>query len=161
MVEIVFWIALAIAVGFWADSKGRNGVGWGIIATIISPLLASIILFFLLQKDQVKADEANKAAQALEVEEKKRSEAEQLALIRNSTVSSIDFSKEIEKYFNLAVHGLLTSEEFIAKKSEVIGTLRSKEVREPIADFLSALIPLVKNEILTQEEIAKIKKYVM
>jgi ribosomal protein L40E len=41
---ILVWIALAIVVGFMARSRGRNGLGWTILACLISPPVAGIFL---------------------------------------------------------------------------------------------------------------------
>jgi len=43
--EVFFlFLVLSVGVGFFANSKGRNPVGWAILAFLISPLLAAIIL---------------------------------------------------------------------------------------------------------------------
>ena len=43
--EILFlWIGLAVAIGIFAANKGRNGFGWFLLAIIISPLVAGIIV---------------------------------------------------------------------------------------------------------------------
>ncbi len=49
----IFWIAFAALVGALASKWKRNGVLWGILALLISPLLAAIILTIvhLLEKN--------------------------------------------------------------------------------------------------------------
>ena len=42
--EFVFWIGFSVGVGYFASTKGRNPVGWGALALLISPLIAVIIL---------------------------------------------------------------------------------------------------------------------
>jgi hypothetical protein len=44
MTIFALWIALSIAVGVWANSRGRSGVGWFFLAALISPLLGAIFL---------------------------------------------------------------------------------------------------------------------
>jgi hypothetical protein len=44
---IILWIALAIGVGFYAGRRGRTGLGWGILASAISPPLAWLLLIAL------------------------------------------------------------------------------------------------------------------
>lgn len=39
----IFWIILAILVGVFASSKGRSGIGFFLIALILSPLIGFII----------------------------------------------------------------------------------------------------------------------
>ena len=40
----IFWLLFAVAVGAIASSKGRSGIGWFLLAVIISPLIAVIIV---------------------------------------------------------------------------------------------------------------------
>jgi len=45
MLLIIFlWIALAIMVGFMAKNRGRNGIGWALLAGLISAPVAAIFL---------------------------------------------------------------------------------------------------------------------
>lgn len=50
--EFLFVIAFSFAVGYFAQSKGRSAVGWGIASLFISPLLAGIILALLKDLSQ-------------------------------------------------------------------------------------------------------------
>jgi hypothetical protein len=43
----IFWLAFAIIVGVAANTRGRNGGGWFILAVLISPLLAGLLLLAL------------------------------------------------------------------------------------------------------------------
>lgn len=43
----IVYLLLICAVGYFAKSRGRSPIGWVLIAILISPLLASIILLFL------------------------------------------------------------------------------------------------------------------
>ncbi len=47
--EYVFvWLGLAALVGLWASSgKGRSCLGWAILAILISPLLAGLLLLIV------------------------------------------------------------------------------------------------------------------
>ena len=40
----LIWFVLAIAIGIWASNRGRSGFGWFLLAVVISPLLAGILL---------------------------------------------------------------------------------------------------------------------
>ena len=42
--EIIFWLLFSAGVGYFAKTKGRNPVGWGALALLISPIIAVIIL---------------------------------------------------------------------------------------------------------------------
>lgn len=41
------WFIFAIVVGFGASGRGRSGFGWFLLALLISPLLAFILLVLL------------------------------------------------------------------------------------------------------------------
>lgn len=44
---LFFWIVFAIIVGVAANTRGRDGVGWFVLAVLISPLLAGLLLLAL------------------------------------------------------------------------------------------------------------------
>jgi len=47
-VEIFFfWLIFAVVVGVVASSRGRSGFGWFLLAMVVSPLLAFIVVAFL------------------------------------------------------------------------------------------------------------------
>ena len=48
--ELVLWIALAVAIGYFAKERGRSPWGWGLAAIFFSPLLCFIILLILKRK---------------------------------------------------------------------------------------------------------------
>lgn len=43
----LIWLALAVAIGYFAQERGRSAIGWGIAAAFFSPLLCFIILLIL------------------------------------------------------------------------------------------------------------------
>jgi hypothetical protein len=43
----LFWIGFAVVVGVIAGNRGRSGFGWFLLACIISPLLAAILVLAL------------------------------------------------------------------------------------------------------------------
>jgi hypothetical protein len=47
MEYVFFWIVLAIIVGVAANTRGRNGFGWFLLAVVISPLFAGLLLLAL------------------------------------------------------------------------------------------------------------------
>ena len=159
--EFVVWFALAIGVGFWADSKKRNGFGWGLLSLVISPLLGAIILFFVTLKDQEKLEKEGQLQQQANADQERRRQVELEAEARRTTVGAEEITREVEKLFALRENGLLTEQEFTDRKHSIILTLASKKPRETASDFLSALIPLVKRSAVTADEVAEIKKYVL
>jgi hypothetical protein len=47
----VFWAAFSVAVGVFASvRRNRNGFGWGLLAMVISPLLAGVFCAILREK---------------------------------------------------------------------------------------------------------------
>jgi hypothetical protein len=47
---LIFWLAFAIIVGVAANTRGRSGGGWFILAILISPLLAGLLVLALPRK---------------------------------------------------------------------------------------------------------------
>lgn len=52
-------LVLSVAIGYWANSWGRNPWGWGIASFLLSPLLTAIVLLFCGKTLQKQAEEAN------------------------------------------------------------------------------------------------------
>lgn len=44
MVIFLVWVGFAIAVGVLASNKDRSGIGWFLLAVLVSPLIAAIVL---------------------------------------------------------------------------------------------------------------------
>ncbi|MGH6624313.1 MAG: hypothetical protein ACREBN_10090 [Burkholderiaceae bacterium] len=57
-----FWLMFAIVVGVAASSRGRSGFGWFLLAVVISPLIA--LLLVLVMPKKVAAQPAAAAAPA-------------------------------------------------------------------------------------------------
>jgi len=53
---VVLWLALAWVVGFVANRRGRDGINWFLFATIISPLVAGLLLWAILRKGQMHSE---------------------------------------------------------------------------------------------------------
>jgi hypothetical protein len=50
---LIVWFILSVAVGTYAEKKGRSGVSWWLLAMVISPLIAFI---FALIADDLRVD---------------------------------------------------------------------------------------------------------
>jgi hypothetical protein len=59
---VVGWLIFSIVVGIGASGLGRSGFGWFVLAVVITPLLAVILLFLLPARTQ--------AAETLEREDR-------------------------------------------------------------------------------------------
>jgi len=90
---------------------------------------------------------------------KKKDEAE-VARIEATTTSVQEFVDGIRKLHNLSTNGLLTTEEFEARKRKAILALAEFPPREGTDDFLTALIPLIKVQALLEGDITEIKALV-
>ena len=44
MLEFAFWILCCVAIGYYADKKGRSQWKWGLAATFFSPIVVGIVL---------------------------------------------------------------------------------------------------------------------
>jgi hypothetical protein len=67
--EVIFWLGLCCAVGYFADKKGRNAFGWGVCAFLLSPLLVGIAL--ALAKDlRQEANIAQNSADQLQLRDR-------------------------------------------------------------------------------------------
>jgi hypothetical protein len=49
---IVLWLVLAVIVGVGANTRGRSGPGWFLLAVVISPLLAGLLVLVLPRGDR-------------------------------------------------------------------------------------------------------------
>ena len=44
------WIVLSVAIGYFAQERGRSAIGWGLAAAFFSPVLCFILLLLLNNK---------------------------------------------------------------------------------------------------------------
>lgn len=49
-----FWVAFSVAVGFYANSKGRSGVGFFALSLFLSPLIGAIAAAIALPRKSVQ-----------------------------------------------------------------------------------------------------------
>ncbi|HYA07015.1 MAG TPA: hypothetical protein VEF90_14090 [Xanthobacteraceae bacterium] len=47
MLLLILWLVFAVLIGAAARTRGRNGVGWFLLAILLSPLFAGLILAIL------------------------------------------------------------------------------------------------------------------
>ena len=144
MEVFIFWVAFSIIIGVFANQRGRNGVLWVIISTLISPLISGIILFIL---PNLKKEEEEDKQRELELEESKN-------------ISVKEFIASIEKVWQLNNKNILSDSEYISRKTKIIENLKDKRMLESPDDFLAELAPLLENDIIENEELSKIKEIV-
>ena len=119
--ELLFvWVAFAVIVGAAANGRGRSVAGWIVLAVLISPLLALILLVVMPNlRDQRAREELH------------RTELQHLAAIaagptpgpvKAETVQPRreDPMVTLAALADLRDRGLITLEEFAAKKVELL-----------------------------------------
>ncbi len=47
MILVILWLVFAVVVGVAANGRGRTGIGWFLLAVVLSPLIAGVILAIL------------------------------------------------------------------------------------------------------------------
>lgn len=72
-----------------------------------------------------------------------------------------DFIENMEKTYKLFKNELLSEDEFKSRKEKLITQINLNKIAEKPEDFLSSIITLKEKSILTQEELQKIKEYVL
>ena len=117
--EILFlgWLVLSIVTGAVASSRGRSGVGFTLIAFLLSPLLAFIILLLLPNL----AEQAR--VETLRAEDRRRDDDRQLEAIR--ATAKVSVADELTKLADLRDRGVLTEPEFQAERSRLLTIARN------------------------------------
>ena len=155
---IGFWILLSIGIGFLASERGRNPVGWALLALVTSPLLGLIIV--LLMRD-LKVEAADR-------EREEMRHREQLAAIAGKSnesarihdadgpqwprpkpssppaataTSPVLVADELEKLANLQDKGVLTPAEFTEQKARLLGNSTGAKPTAPNESPSSIWIP--------------------
>ena len=164
---------MCVGIGAFANSRGRDPIGWFVIAFLISPLLAGIILLVLADlaaaaaanaashdaarvtaeqnaRDFARQAQAAKAAEA--AEEARRFEA--------LKVSATDVLLTLERIRQLHEKRVYSDIEFMARKRKALEELSGKMPKEQPDDFLATLLPLYEIGALTPEELGAVKHWV-
>lgn len=133
--EIIFiWFVLAVLVGVFADTRGRSGIGFFLLALVLSPLLVFIILLVIrnVAEEERLADQRRKDDERKEFE-RKREHEKQLEALRAvaqpvatppTSGERLSVAEEIEKLGDLLQRGLLTEDEFKEQKASALGRAR-------------------------------------
>lgn len=117
-----FWIALSICVGFLADSRGRSGIGFGLLSLFTSPLLGLIVVLVVRnEKTHQEAELQRRRDEDMRLEEVRAiaaaasrgaSGATALAPGLPASASPVSVADELTKLAALRDKGLLTEQEF-------------------------------------------------
>jgi len=136
----------------WANSRGRNGFLWTLLALLISPLISAIILAIL---PNLKDEQGKKGK--LESTKEQKSKDKRADKEKKRGITSKDFITSIESLKKLYDKNIISELEYKNKKLNLIDSLNNKVFIEGKDGFLTGLIPSVENGLLTQDDIRVIK----
>ena len=153
---LVGYIVFVVVSGIFANQRGRNPILWGLIATVISPIGAGIILALLPDIAKLEEQSARELAEQKNRIEQENKERE----IKETSITGGEILKKITKLVELKESGIFSEKEFTAAKASFLAEVSTKCVAETREDFLSKLIPLVQAESITQEELILLKRLV-
>jgi hypothetical protein len=117
---LVVWVIFAVIVGAAASGRGRSVAGWIVLAILISPLLALILLVVMPNLRDQRARDAAHGQQLQQL----------AAIAAGQTAAPQPISAPAESRENPMVtlttladmrdRGLITIDEFVAKKVELL-----------------------------------------
>lgn len=122
---LILWFLLSLGVGALANSRGRSGIGFGLLSFVTSPLIGVIVVLV------IKDLEAEKERQYIAKREHEK-QLESIKVIAQSTTDNAALAKssaasqpfsvadELAKLGALKEKGLLTDEEFSAQKQQLL-----------------------------------------
>lgn len=150
--EIIFWLGFCGLVAYFADKKGRNAVGWGALAFVISPLFAGIAL--AIAKDLT----IEKSLQDIN----NRTDNLKMEMDYNQKYNELR-SDNIEKNVNRISSGQDSTKSIDSRKEETryISSSSGSKSNQSIADELSKLHELKQAGVLTEEEFNMQKKRIL
>lgn len=131
---LLIWSGFAIALGLWADSRGRSVLGFFCLSFLTSPILAGIVLLIMSDKKEEarKEEEHDKKLKQADLVRKEEHE-KQLESLRAITAAATGAksqeeegktrtaAEEIERLHKLLKDGVLNQEEFDAAKKRTLG----------------------------------------
>ena len=117
---LIIWVIFAVIVGAAASGRGRSVAGWIVLAILISPLLALILLVVM---PNLRDQRAREAAHGQQLEHLAAIAAgSQLAV--NPTSAAVEAGEHpmatLTTLADMRDRGLITIEEFAAKKVELL-----------------------------------------
>lgn len=150
--EIIFWIGFCALVAYFADKKGRNAVGWGALALVISPIFAGIAL--AIAKDltvEKSIQDVNNRTDNLKMEMDYNQKYNELR------------SDNIEKNVDRIASGQESTKSIDDNREEprYISSNSGGKSNQSIADELSKLHDLKKAGVLTEEEFSMQKQRIL
>jgi len=137
---LIVWLFFSVCVGAIAQARGRSLLFWSVVAGIISPILAGIIVFSIEDNSQEGKNEPSEEDRSIGISK---------------------FRSKVERFSDLYVEGLLTEEEYSLKKSELIKKLGRNGINSKTEDFLDEVKYLRDEDIIDKNEVEKLKSLVL
>ena len=122
---LILWFLLSFGVGALASSRGRSGIGFGLLSFITSPLIGVIVVLVIIdleaEKDRQYIAKREHEKQLESIKVIAQSNAGNSAFSKNSTTTQpFSVADELTKLGALKEKGLLTEEEFSAQKQQLL-----------------------------------------
>ena len=122
---LILWFLLSFGVGALASSRGRSGIGFGLLSFITSPLIGVIVVLVIkdleAEKDRQYIAKREHEKQLESIKVIAQSNAGNSAFSKNSTTTQpFSVADELTKLGALKEKGLLTEEEFSAQKQQLL-----------------------------------------
>lgn len=77
------------------------------------------------------------------------------------SIQTNDFIETMRKFGNLHENGVFSEDEYKGQKLKLINNLEKGILKDTPVDFLTAIVPLVKDKIISDEELGNIKKILL
>lgn len=138
----------------------NDDMGMGLLVTLFFLISTSIVslpfAFFAMDK----VDKKNKG---LDEDFKKKEESKIMIQKENelNKYKSVEFITDLEKIYNLYKNSLLNEQEFNLRKNYFFKRIEDFGIKEDAEDFLSSILILNEENILTKDELIEIKKMII
>lgn len=136
-------------------------VVFGIVLTLIGGFAWILVLPYWIWAMLDGSRAAQEYNDRLTKSEEQQAQEETKSAEIAAKASGSDLVAGMKKLHQLREAQIITEEEFRQKKAALVADVQIRGIRETPEDFLTALIPLLQQGIMTQAELAKLKVAVM
>lgn len=147
----LFWILFSIGVGYLANENGRNPVVWGVVALVISPILAAIVL--MLAESGVFSNDSQNYNSQNTVRKSDKSDTKPIGIS--------EFSQKIEKYRDLLDTDVINEKEYGSKKSKLIDRLSKGVSQDNTEDILLRVRDIRDKGGISEKDLEDIKSKIL
>jgi multidrug resistance efflux pump len=152
----VFWLALSFVIAGLASSRGRSSIGWWVVALLISPLLAGVLVFVLpdlkAAQEKKEADQRSATERAQEAQTRKAEENEAARQITGQLVA-----EELRKLANLRKMNIVDDTELDSQKTAFYQRLADRSTKESLGDFFMPIGKLAESGEINRGDLDQLK----